>query len=220
MKHPATTIGVAFALLLTIATNSSAQSVPLPRGDAAGFVGWQVAHVRTLGDFGRDDWESSLFGGVGLGLYWTEHLKTELDVGGSGTAESFRAGTVIVNGFPSHRSSAVRFSRRTVGVGQQFQFFENAWFHPHVAAGVNVTWERRVEEFSPVYTYEPITGRTIVAEAGRIVGPDTRVTLRPFIGTGFKAYVTPHWFFRMDSRFAFRRGFDEAHVRIGFGRDW
>ena len=207
------------ALLPGSASPLRAQTAP-PRGDAAGIIAWQAAYPRSTAPLDRDYWASSLFGGASAGFYWTEHLKSELDVGASTTAESYRSRQRSVAGVVTYQTSRLNFSRRTLGVSQQYQFFENAWFHPHVAGGVHVTWERREQHLLPGFFYDPATGRMINADTGRIEGPTTTVTLRPFVAGGFKAYMTPRWFFRADSRFAFKRGFDEGQVRIGFGRDW
>lgn len=197
-----------------------AQSIDHPRGDAAGFLGWQVADAGSADPVYRTDWESSLFGGGSLGMYWTVHWKTEVDAGASRRAFSYRSRPLPVTGVQTHQASTLQFSRRTISISQQYQFYDNVWFHPHVAAGVNVTWERRIEEFSPAYTYDPVTGAAGLTIPGRVEGPATDVTLRPFVATGFKAYVAPQWFLRLDARFAFRRGFEESHLRFGVGRDW
>jgi hypothetical protein len=205
-------------LIGALAGSASAQSA-LPRGDAAGFVAWQMADQRSRDPFDRDDWDSSLFAGASAGLYWTQHLKTELDFGAGTTSESYRTQQVVIGNVVAFQTSQLESSRRTLGISQQYQFYENAWFHPHVAAGANFTWERRTEYFQPPYVFDPATGRPVVG-IDRTDGPSTTLTVRPFIAGGFKAYMTPRWFFRADTRFAFKRGFEESQVRAGFGRDW
>jgi hypothetical protein len=206
-------------LLAATAAPVHAQTA-LPRGDAAGMIAWQAADARSTDTLDRDDWASSFFGGASAGVYWTPHLKSELDFGVSTTADSYNSRRILVGGLLTYQPTEVEFSRRTIGISQQYQFYENAWFHPHVAAGLHVTWERRTEHFFPAYVFDPATGRTTAADTGGSDGPTTTVTLRPFVAGGFKAYMTPRWFFRADSRFAFRRGFEESQVRLGFGRDW
>ena len=47
--------------------------------------------------------------------------------------------------------------------------------------------------------------------------------MRPFLGGGFKAYVSPRTFVRVDARLGggtAKRGLDEALARIGFGIDF
>ena len=183
-------------------------------------IAWQAADARSTDMLDRDDWQHSLFGGVSGGVYWTPHLKSELDFGVSTTDESYLGRQLIVGRSVTFQTSRLEFSRRTLGISQHYQFFENAWFHPHAGAGLHLTWERRTEHILPAHAFDPATGRSTIVDPGRIDGPETTLTLRPFVAGGFKAYMTPRWFFRADSRFAFRRGFEEAHVRVGFGRDW
>jgi hypothetical protein len=51
-------------------------------------------------------------------------------------------------------------------------------------------------------------------------GPRTTTTIRPFVGAGFKGYMTDRVFFRSDTRVVFRRGIDEVWVRMGVGVDF
>lgn len=212
---------LAAAVLVASLPSAAAAQAPaaLPRADAAGFLSWQLAAAGSAGPYGGDQWRGSLFGGVSAGWYWTQHLKTEIDFGASTTAEAWRGREVIFEGRRQFQGSRLSFSRRTLGISQQYQFLENAWFHPHVAAGVNMTWERRREEFDPVVIYEPTRPPQQVLP-GRVEGPHTRVTARPFIAGGFKAYITPRAFFRADLRIAFRNGIDETQSRAGFGIDF
>lgn len=165
------------------------------------------------------DWHSSLFGGLSAGWHWTANWKTEVDFGASSEDNVYRTTRITINGQQAFQPSWLRFSRRTVGLSHQFQFFENAWFHPHLAAGVNFTWERRTEEFDRSVFYGPGTFYGPVPDA-RTEGPLTELTVRPFIGTGVKMYLTTGSFFRADIRFALRGGLDETLTRFGFGIDF
>ena len=218
MKAPLGALTYTIAGLLA-ATPVQAQTA-LPRGDAAGMIAWQAAHVRTDHVIDHDDWASSFVGGASAGVYWTTHLKSELDLGLSTTADSYGSRRILIGGVVTYQPYELEFSRRTLGISQQYQFYENAWFHPHVAGGLQVTWERTTERVFPAYVFDPATGRTTAADTGGNEGPTTSVTLRPFVAGGFKAYMTPRWFFRTDARFAFHDQFDETQVRLGFGRDW
>jgi hypothetical protein len=205
--------------LVTAASEASAQTGPrLVRGDLSGTAGWLSAG--TVIDSPRDskDWHSSLFGVVSAGWYWTDNLKTEIDVGAGPQATAYRFEYVVINGRPTYRNSDYTFSRRILGISQQYQFFRNAWFHPHVAAGANLTWERATERFNAVLGGDIGDPRGIPA-AG-IEGPNTRFTVRPFVATGFKAYMTPRSFFRTDLRVRFHGGPDETQLRFGFGVDF
>lgn len=211
---------LAFAVGITAAfgTPASAQS-SLPKADAAAFISWQAAEAQQSHGFEGDAWSHSLFGGASAGFYWTEHLKTELDAGASASTISYQPRRVVVGSTVLFQTSVVEASRRTLGISQQFQFYENSWFHPHVAAGASVTWERRTEHVQPAFVLDPATGRPVTDLVDQLTDA-THLTVRPFIAAGFKAYMSPRWFFRADSRLAFRRGLEETHVRLGVGRDW
>ena len=120
---------------------------------------------------------------------------------------------------PGYRTIRRELSRRNVGVSQQYQFFRNAWFHPHLAAGVHLAWERRTDHTQPIFGYNPVTG-TSGQEAPRSFAPETKFVVRPFVGAGFKAYMTRQAFFRSDLRIGFRSGIDEARLQFGFGADF
>lgn len=88
-----------------------------------------------------------------------------------------------------------------------------------MAAGANVTWERRTEHSEPAFLLDPATGRP-VGDPIFGVRRGTHLTVRPFIAGGFKAYMNARWFFRADARLAFKGSVEESHVRLGLGRDW
>ena len=138
------------AALLTIAAillagaasaQTDAPSAPLPRADAQFVVGWQNLH-KDQPQSSYNDWLNDIvYGGAGAGWYWNDHLKTQVDVG-AGTRGTHTATS-------SWSSTAFRLSNRRVSacanptsrIGQQYQFFRNQWFHPHVGAGVEIARE-------------------------------------------------------------------------------
>ena len=166
------------------------------------------------------DWRDSLFAAASAGWLWSDNLKTELDFGAGTRARSYRSELVVIDGRPSYRVSDRRFSRRTFGISQQYQFFHNVWFHPHVAVGVNLTSERFTERTQPIYVYDDVTRTSRYVGGLEIDGPKSETTVRPFVATGFKAYMSPRAFFRGDMRVAFRGGVDEVLMRLGFGVDF
>jgi hypothetical protein len=193
---------------------------PVARADMTAAIGWLVLQDHDdSSPYSDNDWHNSFFGGGGAGWYWTDHLKTELDLGAGTAVQAYRVTPVTINGRTHYVSAQSRLARRMIGVSQQYQFFRNVWFHPHIAAGANVTWEKSTDGIHPIVIYDPVLPPRVV-EGGRTDGPKTDVTVRPFLATGFKAYVTQHGFFRTDLRVAFRSGADEVLLRIGFGVDF
>jgi hypothetical protein len=213
----------AAALLLACAPSVEAQAPaapqPIVRADVTGSVGWLAVAKDASSEFEVNRWHHSLFGAAGAGWYWTDHHKTEVDIGVGQAAESFTGQPVTIDGVRTFVTTESQFSRRTLGISQQYQFFRNAWFHPHVAAGALVTWERITDRISPVVIFDrPGPGREL--RPGRTEGPRTEVTVRPFLATGFKAYMNRRGFFRSDIRVGFRGGADDVLVRFGFGIDF
>lgn len=206
-------------VLLAAAADAVAQA-PSAQGDVSGMVGWLGSEFSTGEPRYSSRWDSTFFGSAGAGWHWTEHLKTEIDFGASTDGRAFYAEQSVINGTPLYRSIHRTFSKKTIGIGQQYQFFRNAWFHPHLAVGANVTWERRTDEYQPYYTYDPVTRINRLIDERRLVGPETDVTVRPYVAGGFKGYMSRRAFFRSDLRVAFRSRAHEVLVRFGFGVDF
>ena len=213
---------VLLGILVTIAAGADASaqaSAERPRSDAAGALAWQLTGTEGNRPY-SSDWHNALFGGGSAGWYWTEHHKTEVDFGTSSEMDQYRSRNSVVDRWQVFRTSRLAFSQRTLGISQQYQFFENAWFHPHVAIGAGVTWVRSIEHFEPAYVV-PTPVPPDLYEPARTEGPDVKVRLRPFVAVGSKAYMTPRTFFRSDLRLVFdRHGFRESQVRLGVGFDF
>lgn len=214
--------GLAGAVLLfgTLTPARAQSGSPVSRADLSGYLSWLSVHTGDDEPYGGDDWHSSLFGAVGGGWYWTDYLKTELDFGAGTKATDFRARPLPIDGFPAYEFAELTFSRRVLGVSQQYQFFRNVWFHPHVAAGANIVWERTSTYIQPIIVYDdPMRGGRVVLPERR-EGPRTEVRVVPFAATGFKAYFGQRAFFRSDLRLAIGDGVEDVLVRFGFGVDF
>lgn len=211
-------VPIATAVLLGGSRPALAQRVTA--GDATGAVAWLSTHKGSPDPYGGRTWHNSLFGAVGAGWYWTDNLKTEVDFGGSTRTRAFRTERVTIDGRPLYATIETTFSRRTVGISQQYQFFHNDWFHPHVAIGANVTTEHLRDRHQPIYVYDDVTRTSRFVPQARSDGTRTETAVRPFVAVGFKGYMSSRTFIRGDLRIAFRRGVDEALVRLGFGVDF
>jgi hypothetical protein len=156
---------MALAAVFLSAGEAAAQTAPaLVHGDVAGMVGWLRARTTDASPGDYADWHSSLFGAASAGWYWTENLKTETDVGAGTRATAYRYRQITIDGRQSYLASETTFARRTLGISQQYQFFRNAWFHPHVAAGANLTWERLTEHFQAVGALDSASRRVLLPE--------------------------------------------------------
>jgi hypothetical protein len=219
--HSLNRIALLAAILACSVGEASAQSEPrLTRGDLAGTIGWLSADTHPSGPYNDNNWTNSFFGAASLGWHWSDNLKIEVDFGAGTKARVFSTEPITIDRRITYVTTDSKFARRTVGISQQYQFFHNAWFHPHLAAGANLAWERRTDRIAPIYLYDDVarTSRIVTLEQNK--DPRTSVTVRPFVAVGFKAYMTPRTFFRNDFRLALRGGPDETVLRLGFGVDF
>ena len=223
MKAFHTSAGLALVVAVVIggAQKASAQAArAVIHGDAAGTIGWLAANSHAPGEYYHDNWISSLYGAGSAGWHWTDNLKTEVDFGAGTDSRAFRSEQIVIDGRPTYYTVESRFSRRTLGVSQQYQFFHNVWFHPHVAAGANFTWQRETDEPQQIYVYNAVTLQSRLLPPIRSDSTQTSLQVNPFLAVGYKAYVSERAFFRNDLRIAFRGGIDETTLRIGFGFDF
>jgi opacity protein-like surface antigen len=218
------TFPLAVAAWLAGAALAAAQEpaqTPLNRGDVHFVIGWQNLHKEQPQPQPFNNWLNNiLFGGAGAGWYWTDHLKTQIDFGGGTQGHQYRYEPIVINGQTTGSSSRVSVRQQSVAVSQQYQFFRNQWFHPHVGAGVDIARETTTEEYSPVFVFDSVTRTSRQITPTRNEGPEHRMLARPFGELGFKAYITRRAFFTGDTRIMVRHGIDEVLFRCGFGIDF
>ncbi len=215
---------LAAAASLTISATAAAQPLPvapvaLPRFDLHGAVGWQNLHKEDeLSEY--NDWLNDIFyAGAGSGWYWTEHLKTQVDLGAGTRGERYSYEQISANGqiVGPYR---LRVRQTSVAIGQQYQFFRNQWFHPHAGLGLEIARETSDREYQPTFGLDPVTRTTRQIAPARHEGPDHDVIARPFAEVGFKGYLSRRAFFTSDMRVMFRGGVDQVLFRFGFGVDF
>jgi hypothetical protein len=211
------TIVVAGMLALAGAVPAAAQ--PLARADVTGVTGWFNANQSEYSSY--NDWYNrSAYGGAILGWYWTDHHKTELEFGATSPAEFYGARPIDIDGQPAYVSSQHRFSTRRVTAGQQYQFFRNAWAHPHAAAGIDLTWQTHQQSDDPLVIYDQASRTSRVVRPERTLASSTELGVRPFAEIGAKLYLSQRAFFRSDLRLTFQGGVDEVLLRFGLGVDF
>jgi opacity protein-like surface antigen len=194
---------------------------PMTRADTHFVIGWQNLNKDQPGPQPFNNSENGIYyGGAGAGWYWTDHLKTQVDFGAGTEGQQYRYEPIVINGQTTGASSRFHVRQQSVAVSQQYQFFRNQWFHPHVGAGVDIARETTTEEYSPIFVFDPVTRTSRQLESPRNEGPEHRMIARPFAEAGFKAYMTRRSFFTADSRLMYRKGLDEVLFRLGFGIDF
>jgi hypothetical protein len=219
------TFPLAAVAWLVGAAIAGAQEPPtglLNRGDVHFVLGWQNLHKPQEPEQHYDNWLNGIFfGGAGAGWYWTDNLKTQVDFGAGTRARQYRYEPIVVGGQTTGTLySRVQVQQQSVAIAQQYQFFRNQWFHPHVGAGVDLARETTREEYDPIFIFDPITRVSRQVSPPQNEGPEHRFIARPFAEAGFKAYMNRRTFFTGDARLMFRTGVDEVLFRFGFGIDF
>lgn len=190
-----------------------------PRPDIAGTIGWLNVNKSELSD--SNDWYNrSAQGAVIFGWYWSPHLKTEVEVSASTTAEFYASLDEIINGYRTFILSEYRFGTKRLTLGAQYQFGENAWFHPHVGTGIDVNWEKIGRFDREVYVYEVLVRPLTIVRPPVVYSDVTETHVRPFVAAGFKGYFTQRGFFRSDLRVVLGERVEEAALRFGIGLDF
>jgi len=184
-------------------------------GAAAGWFG--RAQTRPTGAFVDDIWLHAGSVAASVGYQFAPHLTLIGEIGTSSNGRFYTYEAVTVPGRPApvfqSREHAVRST--TASGMLAYQFFDNRWVHPFVAAGVEVADERdRTESF-----LQPILGPD---GRGQVPVPSletqTTRTVRPTLGGGFKFYVAERAFISTDVRFSFGRdGLASSSWRSGVG---
>ena len=126
--------------LLAVTSLAGAQTVPAPvsRADVTGTLGWLSENKAELNSdrYGNDWYNRSIYGGAGFGWYWTDHWKTDIEAGISSSAELNIYTSAVIDRRPTTVNSTYEFVTRRLALGQHYQFFRNAWFHPFAGAGL------------------------------------------------------------------------------------
>jgi hypothetical protein len=183
--------------------------------DTSGTVGW-FANDRELpgGQFYDDDTQHRWVFGGDVGLYWTEHLKSEVGISATTTGSSF---VLVPIAAPHDRdypyASGRRRTREMRVVAQQiYQFGHNAWVHPYVGAGVVVLSETSRLEFDQ----PPFALPGLVPPSQRA---ETVTRVKPVVSGGLKAYISPRAFVRGDILLSPWTTSRDVTVRGGIGVD-
>ena len=204
---------LSLAMLAVAATAGAQQQTyqTLPAGPSTPLgAGWDVAGQigllnRNRSDLSRwDHWYSVAAVDGSAGRYWTPHLKTEFEIGTAGRGSIDGEELTPVPGssvlFPRYRDHKLR--ETTLGATALYQFFDNQWVHPFIGGGAELVREHHTADTVPAATIRlstTVPGLSLPA----LPAIDTvNYSVRPVVTGGFKFYVSPHGFVRMDVRTA------------------
>lgn len=211
-------------LALALPGSSAAQSEPassaLPRFDITASTGWFGSDTRNLPGEVYRTWDLTGVGNVSLGVYWTEHFKTELDLGVSGEQELYGSEALETTRNTSryvYYEHSVR--TRSVSLTPIYQFFHNTWVHPFVGAGVDFDRDsRRTEAQVRTFVSSPPTSTNTIEPLPDVV--DRTVHVRAALASGVKVYVTRRAFLRTDVRVSMASRVQAVRWRVGGGIDF
>src|SRR5262245_12997341 len=109
------------------AAQTPAPPVKLPRADAQFVIGWQNLHKEQPQDH-YNDWLNDIFyGAAGAGWYWTDNIKTQVDVGAGSRGRQYRTRQFQIDRNVAYESSELSVREAAVTITQQYQFFRNQW---------------------------------------------------------------------------------------------
>ena len=225
MTRPGTAVVLAACLTASTAAAQETRATLLvhatvPRWDASAHATWLGEH-RPNQSFEWDRWFGVASGGGSVGYYWTTHLKTEIDVSTSSQGELYSVETIPIPGTttPLFVQRDHEFRLTTASAGLTGQFFDNAWFHPFVGAGVELVREReQIETVSPIFSPQGPRPPSVPPPSD---DTQVRFSWRPYAATGFKLYVSERAFIRTDIRTSWSdEGLTALAWRSGIGVDF
>jgi len=203
---------------------AAAPDIPPPdlkSWDAAGVIAW---HNLRIDDRGYYPWRRNLFlTGASVGRYWTEHVKTELEVAVTNTSRFTGPEPGYGDGPYYYVYANQSLQRVKVSGLVAYQFFHNAWWHPFAGVGIDVDRDRRdIDRPAQRVPATPYYGGPIAdyVDVPALLRSTSAVKVRGTVTVGYKAYVGQHAFFRNDVRWTIGRTVDQVTARFGFGIDF
>jgi hypothetical protein len=210
------TVAIAAAVLFRAALASAQiQLVPAatPRWDTAAQIGWTSLDSGYTNVSGRRYNAAALTGSAGFLV--TRHLKVSFGTSYAAQAEEYSTNVERVPGTNQqiYTYTQDRFQSTIFSPSVGYQFFENRWVHPTIAAGVQVARETHRLE-----TEGPYTGNRR-PETVSSTFHETHV--RPFVSAGLKFYTAERVFIQtgVDLTFA-ERGDRRVTWASGVGFDF
>lgn len=217
-----------FALLLAagVADAQPASAQPeQPRWDLSFSAGLFQARPEESDSQNYDDWYSEGRYTIGVGYFWTEHFKTEIEFAHTSEGSRYDQGFSTIPGsgqvFPY---SFEKFHRiQHTSVRAVWQFLDNSWVHPYVNSGFVFESERHryhvPEQFrfppDPRGTTPPVLLRPEF-DSGKI--SDYRGGVA--VGGGAKFYVSPNAYINTGVQVTYAKPSTTVSFIAGIGFDF
>lgn len=207
-----------FTLLVLLPSAGLAQTPAPPRWDVSVLAGGVAA--RPAGhDVGyHDDWYFRGRYAIGVGHYWNEHLKTEVDYSTAGEGSLYRQdfSRVDSQGYPYSYQSFHRLEQASARI--VWQFGDNAWVHPYVSAGV--VGDRERQRIHVPAQYQFVDGHPSILLPERDTSPTSAYRIGATAGAGAKVYLSPRAFFNGGFVGTWSQPASTLNLFAGFGLDF
>ena len=215
---PSILLAAAVLLVPSVSAAVAQDGSRLARGDVSVTAGRLTVDTSEFDSY--DHWRGQGLFTAGVGWYWTDHLKSEVEIGASTKARTYGAVPVVIAGQPYVASSEMSFSSTRLTLLQRYQFGRNEWFHPNVAAGLDLVSRSQSLRQDPIHVYDPATRQNRVLRSGGRRDLRRETEVRAVALGGFKAYLTPRSFVLADIRTTFAARPEDVLMRVGFGVDF
>jgi hypothetical protein len=201
-----------------------APSVELKKNDI--FIAAVQSSEKEAGQAPFTQWLGSNGVSVTAGHSWTDHVRMDVTL----TLPAPASANAILDTGPDSQGTFVyrddywTVRRTTLAVAGVYQFRHNAWVHPYMAGGVDISVERWSGQEHKQTFVRTLDGSVIV----NIRTSDTLVPLAPSRHTmvlpvgilGVKVYLTQRWYSRGEICVLGAGGFDRVVWRGGVGFDF
>ena len=217
------TVFAVASLLLVPAPRLMAQDQPsqrLMRGDVSGTIGWVGINKGDARSY--NDWHSQFGVSGGVGWYWTDHHKTQVDVAATTAATVYSSEPFVVGPQQQTFVTTVRnYESQRVTLIQLYQFRRNEWVHPFLGAGIDIVREQSARRDDPVFWYDPVLRQSRLARDAVRQGDQSEVAARAVLTAGIKAYFSRKAFALTDVRVnVSSHRAEDMQWRIGLGADF
>ena len=190
------------------------------RGDISGTVGW--VGINKSSPYTSNDWHSQFGVSLAAGWYWTNHHKTEVDIGATTSTTVYTAEQILVA--PQQQTFRTTFSSyesQRVSVTQLYQFRRNEWVHPFLGAGLDIVREQTSRRDDPLFSYDPISRQSRPVREAVDYGQRSEILARGVLTAGVKAYLSRTVFALTDLRVGVgSRRVEDVQWRFGLGADF
>jgi hypothetical protein len=192
----------------------------LMRGDVSGTVNWVSINKSDARSY--NDWHSQFGVSGGMGWYWTDHHKTQVDFAATTAASVYSSQPYVVGPQQQTFVTTVRsYESQRVSLIQLYQFRRNEWVHPFLGAGIDIVREQSSGRDDPIFWYDQVLRQSRLARDSVRYGEQSKIAARAVLTTGVKAYFSRKVFALTDLRVnVSSHRAEDMQWRFGLGADF